>query len=443
MRKVLYLNFDFPPISGPGLWRALGFVKYLPDHGFSSIVLCSDRARRNDHYDKTLEGQIPPGTEIRRITSRFEEELARGLTGAVDAIPIGPARQTLHRIHSRLLREYPDPRFHWAMKAAVLGAWVVARRRPACMITSGPPHIAHLAGLLINASTGVPWVMDYRDLWTDDRVQVKQTGHQRWLFDRVEKVAVRRCDAVVAVSPVHLEHLSRRFASVKPANRFYLVRNGHDLQDEWITRSLIPPRNARPHFHFNGTPQTTHPFVLILDLVARLRLERPDGPIPLFTFTGMPKGFQEEVDRRGLGEVIRDIGRRSLSECVEYSIQCDVLLAMVDATNPLYRGAIPAKAYEAMALGRHLFALLPRDSTVKALVEECGNGTVVDVGDPDDIYAGVTRILDLFGKGLLNADQDPTRRRDYAARYSRRRQTEELVRVLKSLSPGDRQGCDA
>lgn len=438
MRNVLYLNFDFPPISGPGLWRALGFVKYLPDHGFSSIVLCSDRARRHDHYDETLEGQIPPGTEIRRISSWFEEELARGMTRAVDTIPIGPVRRTLHRIRSRLLREYPDPRFHWAMKAAVLGAWVVAQRRPACMITSGPPHVTHLAGLFIKATTGVPWVMDYRDPWTDDRVQVKQAGHQPWLFDRLEKAAVKRCDAVVAVSPVYLEHLSRRFASVKPANRFHLVRNGHDLQEEWITRSLIPPRNARPHFHFNGTPQTTHPFGLVLDLVDRLRLESPDRPLPLFTFTGMPAGLQEEVDKRGLGEAIRDIGRRSLSECVEYSIQCDVLLAMVDATNPLYRGTIPGKTYEAMALGRHLLALLPRDTTVKELVEECRNGTVADVEDPDDIYAGVIRILDLFGKGLLNTDQDPTLRRDYAARYSRRRQTEELVRVLNSLSLGDR-----
>jgi hypothetical protein len=43
------------------------------------------------------------------------------------------------------------------------------------------------------------------------------------------------------------------------------------------------------------------------------------------------------------------------------------------------------------------------------------------------------RILDLFESGRLNADQGPVRRRALAARYSRRKQTEELVAVLDEV----------
>jgi glycosyltransferase involved in cell wall biosynthesis len=268
-------------------------------------------------------------------------------------------------------------------------------------------------------------MMDYRDLWTDDDVQVKPTRY-RDRIARIERASVARCKAVTGVSPVHLDIVARRFADVKPRDRFFLIRNGHDLPDAVLERSLFQPRNARLHVHFNGTPQVTHPFLLILDLLDRLPAEQR----PLFTFTGMPPRVKEAVEQRGYQEHVQDVGHMSQMASVDYSMQCDVLLAMVNAASPVYRGTIPGKVYEAIALGRHLLAVLPRGSTVGEVIDDPRIGTLVDVEDFDALHRAMLRLLELHRTGQLNADQDPARRRALAERYSRKHQTAQLVELL-------------
>ena len=426
MPTLLHLNFDFPPMSGPGIWRALGFVKYLPEYGWRSIVVCSDRSPSRDRYDESLLQVIPPGTAVHRLSSRFEQDIADSIERRAERSRVPGMSRLLMGLHWRFLRDNPDYQLHWAMKAAWRGLRLVRRERPDCLYTSGPPHITHAAGLVIKRITGIPWLMEYRDLWTDDvPIQLKPTRFAPRI-KLVERSAVQRSDGVVAVSPFYIDHLARRFAGVKPRDRYYMIRNGHDLPDTIIERSLRLPANPRPHFHFNGTPQTTHPFDRILAVVERL----PADQVPLFTFTGLPPRFQAEVERCGRQDTIRDVGYMSQRDSVEYCLQCDVLLAMVNARNPLYRGTIPGKLYEAIALGRHVLAIMPPGSAVGPLVAEAGNGTVVDVDDLDALERAVLRIVELHRTGRLNAGQDPTRRRTVAARYSRRRQTGELVEIL-------------
>ena len=77
LKTLLYINFDFPPSSGPGIWRALGFVKYLPSNGWRSIVLCSDRSVSRDHQDPALCEEIPPGTSFPQGRAQEERRAAR------------------------------------------------------------------------------------------------------------------------------------------------------------------------------------------------------------------------------------------------------------------------------------------------------------------------------------------------------------------------------
>jgi glycosyltransferase involved in cell wall biosynthesis len=424
-RTLLYLNFDFPPLSGPGIWRALAFVKHLPAFGWRSVVICSDRSPSRNRYDEGLLHQIPAGTVVHRLSSRFEKELAGRIDQAAARAPFAPVERFLYGVAWRFRRDYPDYQLHWAIKAALTGIRIARSGKADCLLTSGPPHIAHVAGLIIQRLSGIPWIMDYRDLWTDDPVQLKRTRFAQRIV-RLEESAIRRSDAVVAVSPGYLDHLSSRFSGLKPRDRYVLIRNGHDLSDDVIERSLLPPCNSRPHIHFNGTPQVTHPFDRILEVMGRLA---PDER-PLFTFTGLPPKVLEQVRQRGYMEDIRDVGHMSQPASIEYSLQCDVLLAMVNASNPLYAGTIPGKAYEAIALGRHLLAVMPPGSVVGELIADAGNGTLVDVNDLDDLDRALRRILELHRTGRLNADRNPGRHRALAAKYSRRAQAAELAALL-------------
>jgi hypothetical protein len=112
LRTLLYINLDFPPTSGPGIWRALGFVKYLPNHDWRTIVLCSDRSPSRDRYDQSLLTQIPTGTEVHRVPSRFEGDIAGSMERMAEGTEIRLLARLLRGVHWRFLRDYPDTHLH-------------------------------------------------------------------------------------------------------------------------------------------------------------------------------------------------------------------------------------------------------------------------------------------------------------------------------------------
>ena len=403
-------------------------MKYLPSNGWRTTVICSDRSPNRDRQDPSLLDQIPPDTEVHRIRSRFEGEMAEWMKRTADRTTLSPVEWFFRGIHWRFVRDYPDEHFHWACKAAARGIWLAARRKVDCVLTSGPPHVAHAAGLLIERATGLPWVMDYRDLWTEDRFQVKQRRWQPQLFGRLERSANRRADAVVVVSPDYLERVVA-LCPGQPRDRYHLIRNGHDLPEDLIDRSLRPPRNERLLIHYNGTVQTGFPVGVILDLLDRF----PPDRRPRFTFTGLPASTQNAVVARGYQEWIRDLGPMGHRQSVEHCLNSDVLLVLANP-DPVYRGTIPAKLYEALALGRHVLAIGGPDWDVAPLIEESRNGSMVGASDLEALRQAVLRISQLHRSGCLNADQDPARRRTLAEKYSRRHQTRELAALLESLA---------
>lgn len=428
-RRVLYINLDFPPMSGPGIWRALAFAKYLPELDHEVTVLCSDRSPSRSRFDESLCSEIPLGVKVQRIPSYFQGDIAAHIQTLMDHAPGSLAKKFLRRVLSRFVRYYPDQQFHWALNVAVYGLQLAARGKVDVLLTSGPPHICHLAGLIISTLRPLPWVMDYRDLWTDDRVQIKQTSYQQAVFERLEAACVAKATRIVAVSPGYIEHLTTRFS--KSSADYDLVRNGHDVSPETIEQSRTLPDNTRLHIHFNGTPQVTHPFSEVLKALDRLRFEDGhDRDLPQVTFTGVPAKFEAEIEALNLGAHVRDVGHMSRTDSINYSLGCDVLLAMVNAKNPLYRGTIPGKAYEALALGRHLLGLMPKHSVLAEMIEAAGEGTLVDVSNPNAIYEGFTEVRRLFRNGQLNRIRTEAQHQAIAQLYSRRTQTQALVEVF-------------
>lgn len=427
VRRLLYVNLDFPPMSGPGIWRAFSFAKYLPEHGYALTVLCSDRSPSRTRYDDSLLAELPSSTVVHRIPSQFQKDLQERTDRIEEWKLPGRVKRRAVRAGKLFIHHWPDAQFHWAMKVAAKGAALARSGAVDVMFTSGPPHVAHLAGLMIHTAKKIPWLMDYRDLWSDDRVQIKQTSYQQAFFERVEARVVKTVDGIVCVSPGYRDHLAERFGL--PLDKFTVIRNGHDIPPELLDAADARPKNARLHMHFNGTPQYTHPFGLIVDTVARLVESHGRERAPRVTFTGFPAKLAEQVAERGLEDLVQNVGHMSRDDSIRYSLGCDVLIAMVNDANPLYRGTIPGKAYEALALGRHLLGVLPKNSVVGPMIEESKNGTLVDVGDPDAAYRAVARILESFEAGTLH-DQDPALRRRIAEKYSRRAQARELAELL-------------
>jgi glycosyltransferase involved in cell wall biosynthesis len=479
-RKILYINLDFPPIGGPAVWRAFWFTKYLTASGYHVTVLCSDRSCWCERRDETLLKHIPPEAKIIRLKSIFPNDLfvkaerllsrtgsapgkelldvrprdsrengnpaaaacdragtdghrGWGIYGWVKSLLGGKNRS---RIRSWVDRYYPEKNLWWLLLACLKGGRPAVFEKFDCIITSGPPHISHVAGWLISTLSRTPWIMDYRDLWTDDPNQSPQSGYQANLFRFLEKKAVKNCDAVVTVSPSWTRHLAEKYGDVKHESKFHMIRNGHNIDE--APADFRKNANERLHIHFNGSPQGLSETTHLLDALFSLKSSGLyNGCLPLVTFTGITDSFRDQVRERGLEGLVKDVHSMTYQQSMDYSKAADVLLVIVNNNHPSMLGTIPAKTYEAIALGRHIFAMVPAGSDVVELLAEYGNATVCNVDNVEEIVKSLLGLIESSRE--LNGGLDVIKHREIAGKFSRKRLTDQLIGLIESLASDSRE----
>ena len=144
--RVLMFAYIFPPLAGGGVQRTLKYVKYLPLHGFSSVVVTSRPRRIPVARDPRMLGEIP-----RRH---------RGGARANGPDPSRPVhvRWALRRLGlpTGILRAsmWPDEWVGWLPAAVWHGVRAVKKYRPRVIFSTSPIATAHLAGLIVHRITG-------------------------------------------------------------------------------------------------------------------------------------------------------------------------------------------------------------------------------------------------------------------------------------------------
>ena len=93
----------------------------------------------------------------------------------------------------------PDARIGWIPSATRAARLLLRKNKFNVVMTTGPPHSAHLIGKRIARSTGMPWVVDMRDPWTD--TYYAEELAQSWVARKVDRyteagriVTGPRCD---------------------------------------------------------------------------------------------------------------------------------------------------------------------------------------------------------------------------------------------------------
>lgn len=432
--NILYINCDFPPISGPGIWRALWFTRYLSEAGFKTTVLCSDKSNWCERKDLTLLNLILPGIKVQRINNILLLDIIEKINSffIIQKFPI--FMKIMNGLKWRIKKYCRYPYLFWFLKATIFSIIFVLKNKSTCIISSGPPHVSHICGWIASKFGDTIRIMDFRDLWTDDPYQSPQSGYQRKLFIILENKMIRSAKAFVTVSPTWRNYFRDKFADLKDKEKYHLIRNGHNIEDSVF--EISSPRNvaSKLHIHCSGTPQANSKTNALLESLCNLRKKGiPEEQFPLFTFTGIEDDMKEETIIRNLEGCIQDVSFIPFKESIEYSFKSDVLLIMVNNSFYLQRGTIPAKTYEAMALGRHILAIVPKESDVKELLMQYGNATICDVDDIDDISNKLIDIIKKYQDGELDRKNDESKRYNNFYKYSRKYQANKLIDLINSL----------
>lgn len=402
MRRVLMVSYYFPPLGGIGSLRALKFATYLPEFGWQPTVLAP---RQGAYYrDESL---AFPESQVARTASLELSRVGKRAVGAggSDTQPatVGPVLGRARDLVRRFLYR-PDAQVGWYPFAVAAGRSVLRERRFDAIFSSSFPITAHLVARRLHRDTGLPWVAEFRDPWTD----VMSPGDPRRRRDeRLERELLAAAAAVVVPSPAWAD-LFRG----KGARAVSVITNGYDPAD-------IPP--CRPPGGF----VLTHVGSLYLDrqdlsavwpALAALRSARAVEGLRLRFVGGLRPAVRQQIEANSLADAL---------EVTEFLPHREALAAMASSSallvagardaRPALAGMIPAKVFEYMGTGLPLIYVGDGASDAAQLLAVHPRCHLVP---PNDVESAHRALLAAAHEAPLARSLEPFTRRTLAGRLA-------------------------
>lgn len=460
-RTLLVVAGEFPPLKTIGRIRTVKFVQHLRSHGWRSVVLTVEPSGREPNFDPSLYGEIPEGTEVVRVPMPDIEEriaraakrlLRRGAVGEVartatqsatgsslstDVAPAtnpgaGGLMDLAHAMTRHVLRNYveiPDSYRFWARNATEAARRIVRERNIDVVYTTLPPFSAAWVGHAIRHEFGIPWVVDYRDLWYGDVLREWVPKWRQRLELRTEKRLLRLADAIVTVSEPKTEYMRKMHPGL--GAHWETLTNGYD-SDIYAGRSRTRPFDDNIEFVFTGRLFKNRKGYAFAEALGRI--------------AQTDRALANRVRVRILGDVSPEIRRRYDEILKAYSIEalflfegdvsyqaamsaqvnCDYLLLIVDQ-GETSDGVIPGKLFEYVAAHRPIFALCDRGIT-RDIIERAYAGVVVPA---DDAKACEDELRNALRQHPV---LQPARNAKYLEQFERGRIAERFGELLTDLA---------
>lgn len=423
MKRVLIITYYWPPNGGAGVYRWLKMSKYLPEHGWQPVIYTPLDPELTAE-DLGLIKDVSPDLEVIRqpITEPFS--LYKRFTG----------RRQEERVQTAFLNEggkrgwkedvalwirsnffVPDARVWWVKPSIKFLKDYLAKHPVDAIITTGPPHSMHLIGLGLKQATGIKWVADFRDPWTDIDYygQLTLTKWADHKHHRLEREVLQAADRVVTVSWSWAKDLSK--IGGRPVD---VITNGYDPEDVPSPPELVDDAWSLVHV---GSMSATRDCPELWAVLAELCRSDPEFAKRLkIRFVGpVDRTILDNLSAAGLGANVEQLGRVDHGTAMREMQKASVLFLPINDT-PNSAGILPGKVFEYFSVGRPILAVGPKAGDIGKVLGK--DHLLVERGD---LGMERDRIRSLFSDVEQGSSMDHLR-------YSRRKLAGSIAELLQS-----------
>jgi glycosyltransferase involved in cell wall biosynthesis len=261
-----------------------------------------------------------------------------------------------------------------------------ARKNDVFLLTSAPPFLS-IAGYLTHLLLKFPYVCLIYDLYPDIAIALGVVSNKHWLAKfwwAINRQIWQKSKGIIVLSPA----MKERVIAICPevADKVSVI---HSWGDSELILPITKEKNwfAKQHnldsiftVLYSGNMGRCHDTNTILATAQKLHNE----PIQFVCIGGGPKreSFIQDVNRLGLKNFLflpyQD------KSVLPYSLTaCDLSLVSVEAG--LESLVAPSKLYPALAAGRPIAAICPKDSYLRQLITDGQFGVSIDNGDSESL----------------------------------------------------------
>ena len=229
MKNVLIITYYFNNKESIGSIRMRGIAKYIPEFGWTPTILTPqvDRTSETEFRYNVIETNYDDITTIwkKRLGFKTQDSVKSQL-----GIPIYKNKKSMIDYVLKVWEEifaYPDANIGWYKHAVKAGKRMLAEGKCDAILSSSYPVTCHLVAKELKENFGIPWVADFRDLWTQNHYS-EHFMLRKVLEKRLETATISVADVLTTVS----EPLAITFREFHQNKQVETILNGFDPEQK-------------------------------------------------------------------------------------------------------------------------------------------------------------------------------------------------------------------
>jgi glycosyltransferase involved in cell wall biosynthesis len=384
LKNVLIITYSFPPNPAIGGVRPFGLAKYLSLYGWNPIILTP--ALQGEPDPEICIIQTPYDDAVERWKSRFGLNPKKSVNTQLQILDL------LTFIPNEIIT-YPDERVGWYDYAVSAGERILKTHHIDAILSSSRPETCHLIAKTLAVKYNIPWVADFRDLWSQNHYSLN-SRLKKFFIKNLEIRTLKHASAITTVSGP----LEEKLAALHKNKQIFTIKNGFDPE-------LVNPENNRVDQAFSivytgdlyeGKRDPTPLFAVIHELCEKGFIQREDIRIHFF---GYPKfesenWLQEEILKHHLKDLVILHGKVSHDAAISEQRKAQILLLLM-WDNPDERGVYTGKLFEYLAARRPILSFgFSEGGVVKELLDQTHTG--VHAGNYDELKEVIFRSYQEF-----------------------------------------------
>ncbi|MGR5461201.1 glycosyltransferase family 4 protein [Vibrio alfacsensis] len=338
--KILLISHFFPPSNAIASQRIKSFAKYWSESGHQVTVLTTKKGNNESQpdYCNLIETEYLPTLAAKRIQKVKSEVLLRN----------GQTKVSIKKSLFNFINDYgafssirfPDITSLWPF--FINYEDLNGKEKFDVIVSShGPYTCHHIAYRLMKKGIGKKWIMDYRDLWSDNYMY-QGLPFFKYFERTTERKYLKFADSVVTVS----SPLADKLRSLG-ANNVFVIENGYE-ESELSTRKTEQSSYAETKFtlsYFGALYPTYRDPEVLCKAVKRLidedRINKAELQVD---FYGSGEHLvAERASEYGLSGCISFKGSVSRSEVAALQNRSDMLF-LIDSSKEA--GVLTTKVFE-------------------------------------------------------------------------------------------------
>lgn len=413
MKKVLIIAYHFPPIAGPGSLRVTKFTKFLPEYGWHPTIVTTTK-KNYWWYDNTLTKEIPKKV---RVVRSFEPELIY-----LESLMY---KLKLSKIYTYIKTNFiiPDESITWLPFAYLKSKKLLKNENLNLVFTTSPPPTSHIIGYLLKKHCNIPWIAEYRDLWTlnpEFNNNKKLTQYE----NKLEKSIIKKADFVIHISNTNKLKFANNFNI--NMNKTETIYNGYDIEYDikthHNTNTDVFTITYTGNFYGHRSPEN---FLKAFKLLIQENKQNPEEL--KFVFYGQSQfDIKAYIKQNKLENFVKVNDPVPINKLIHiYSIS-DVLLLILPSHD---KGAITKKVFDYMATGKPILAIVP-EGEIREILSKSGLVFFANPDSVNDIKNATQLLYNKWKAGKLVV----TPNKDFINQFNRKNLTKNLAKIFNRVT---------